>query len=77
MQKVGLKLKALKCKLLKPETEYLRFIVSAKGIFPIPAKVDVVQKPTPSTRQIIFVVCCFRFVGEFAHVAQALVLFAH
>ena len=40
----GLKLKARKCQFFKDNLEFLGFNISRSGIFPVPAKIDAVEK---------------------------------
>ena len=76
LQRAGLKLNPVKCKLIQLRTKFVGHVVSGKGIEPDPEKVrDVVDWPTPRnfTEPRGFVVLASyyrRFVGFFAEIAR-------
>ena len=52
LREADLKLKEVKCNFLKKHIQYLRHIVSGKGITPVPEKVESIQKmPPPKTQK--------------------------
>ena len=74
----GLKVKPSKCHLLKPQVHYLGHVVSAEGVQPDPAKVEVVKNwPIPRTVKDIRSFLGFsgyyrRFIPHFAQIAEPL-----
>jgi hypothetical protein len=77
-EKAGLKLQPAKCQLFKREIEYFGYMVSAKGIAPVPGYVQVVKDwPMPTNRSEV---CTFlgktgyyqRFMENYAKVAGPL-----
>lgn len=76
--KAGLKLKPSKCQFFKNSLEFLGFVVTSKGVKPVPAKVEAIEKmKTPENLRDIQ---CFlgmlgyyrRFVPKFATLAEPL-----
>ncbi|XP_040197588.1 uncharacterized protein LOC120930474 [Rana temporaria] len=74
----GLKVKPSKCHLLKPQVHYLGHVVSAEGVQPDPAKVQVVKNwPIPRTVKDIRSFLGFsgyyrRFIPHFAQISEPL-----
>ena len=78
LRKAGLKLKPSNCQFFKNSLEFLGFVVTSKGVKPVPAKVEAIEKmKTPENLRDIQ---CFlgmlgyyrRFVFEFATLAEPL-----
>ena len=78
LREAYLKLKEVKCNFLKKHIQYLGHIVSGKGITPVPAKLESIQKmPPPKTpkevKQFLGLIGYYRkFVPRFLDLAHPL-----
>ena len=76
LQRAGLKLNPVQCKLYQLKTKFLGHVVSERGVEPDPEKVRaVVDWPTPrnltEARAIVTLATYYRrFVGSFAEIAR-------
>jgi hypothetical protein len=78
LKEVGLHLKLAKCSWCKTQLNFLGHTISAKGIYPDPKKIEVVQKLTPpvdlkSLRRFLGLTSYYRkFIRHYAQVAHPL-----
>ena len=78
LKAAGLKLKLEKCCFFKKHIQYLRHLISAKGIQPLPEKLESIAKmPAPKNpkevKQFLGLVGCYRrFVPRFTDISRVL-----
>ena len=78
LKEAGLKLKESKCDFFKKEIHYLHHLISDKGIYPLPEKLDTIQNiPKPRNPKEIkqFLGLCGyyrKFVPHFADISRPL-----